>query len=118
MKQCPGCQATERQVKSGKHASGSQRWKCQACGRRYTPEPSQHGYDQAVREQAIKLYVDGQNYRRIARQIGVSYQSVINWCNAYSARLPQQAPQPAHVTTIEMDELFTFVGSKKTKSTS
>jgi transposase-like protein len=105
-------------VKSGKHKSGSQRWQCQACGYRYTPEPRQHGYDQTVRAQAVKLYVDGLSYRRIARQLGVSYQSVINWCNASSASLPAQVPQPAQVTTIEMDELFTFVGRKKTSRTS
>ncbi len=107
MKECPKCHATERQVKNGKHASGSQRWQCQVCGREYTLEPKAHGYAQPMREQAIKLYVDGMNYRRIARQIGVSYQSVINWCNTYSASLPDQAPQPSQVTTIEMDELFT-----------
>jgi transposase-like protein len=118
MKQCPRCAGNERQVKSGKHKSGSQRWQCQACGYRYTPEPRQHGYDQTVRAQAVKLYVDGLSYRRIARQLGVSYQSVINWCNASSASLPAQAPQPAQVTTIEMDELFTFVGRKKTSRTS
>ena len=118
MNQCPKCQATERQVKNGKHKSGSQRWKCQQCGRKYTPRPKRHGYEPSVRDRAIKLYVDGGNYRRIARQIGVSYQSVINWCTAYSARLPPMAPQPEQVTTIEMDELFTYVGHKKTKCTS
>ncbi len=37
--QCPYCQATDRQVKAGRTSSGNQRYKCQVCQRRYTPEP-------------------------------------------------------------------------------
>ncbi len=66
MKQCPYCQNNERQVKVGLNASGSQRYRCQGCGRKYTPQPKEHGYGEAVR-----LYVDGMNFRRIARQLGV-----------------------------------------------
>jgi transposase-like protein len=82
-------------------------------GRRYTLEPKVHGYADSVRQQAVKLYIDGMNFRRIARQLGVKHQSVINWVNAHIASLPMQAPQPGKVTTIEMDELFTYAGKKK-----
>jgi len=44
MKQCPYRQAAEKQVKAGKNKSGSQRWKCQMCGRRYTPEPKERDH--------------------------------------------------------------------------
>jgi transposase-like protein len=118
MKTCPKCQAQTRQVKSGRNATGSQRYKCQQCGSRYTPEPKPSGYEERVREQAVKLYVDGMSFRRIARHLGVNHQSIINWVNAHIARLPAQTPQPERVTTIEMDELFTDVSKKKTKSTS
>lgn len=117
MKPCPYCQANERQVKAGRNKSGSQRWRCQVCRRRYTPEPSRRGCPEAVRQQAVELYVDGMNYRRIARHLHVSYQSVINWVNAYSATLPPQPPQPLVVGVVELDELFTFVGEKKTSAT-
>jgi hypothetical protein len=36
----------------------------------------------------------------------------MNWVKAYSARLPS-ASVPEDVNNAEMDELFTFVGSKK-----
>jgi transposase-like protein len=52
------------------------------------------------------------NYRRIARHLGVDHKSIMNWVKAYSARLPS-APVPEDVNNAEMDELFTFVGSKK-----
>jgi len=37
--------------------------------------------------------------------------------NAYAEKLPN-APVPKEVDDVEMDELFTFIGSKKRKSTS
>src|SRR4051812_38348130 len=112
MKKCPYCASETRQQSIGKTAAGSQRYRCGLCKRKYTPEPKEPGYPQAVREQAVKLYVDGMNFRRIARQLGVNHQSVINWVNAHSTNLPEQTVQPNKVTTIEMDELFTYVGKK------
>jgi transposase-like protein len=64
------------------------------------------------------LYVDGINFRRIARLLDVSHVSVMNWVKAAADRLPAQPPLPDEVTIIEQDELFTFVEQKKTKSTS
>ena len=116
MNTCPYCQASNRQIKSGKQESGSQRYKCQACGRRYTPEPSEQGYPAALRQQAVKLYLDGLNYRRIGRLLGVDHVSVMNWVKAHADQLPP-APRPEQVENAELDELFTFVGKKKTKST-
>lgn len=119
MSQCPYCHRTEKQVKAGRNASGTQRYKCQACQRRYTPNPKSHGYSDEMRRQAVQMYVDGMNFRRIARTLGVAHRSVINWVNAHAAQVPEQPPVPADDLDVnELDELFTFVGDKKTKSTS
>jgi transposase-like protein len=114
MNTCPYCTATSKQRKIGHTTAGSQRYQCQACGRRYTPEPKTPGYDEDIRLQAVRLYADGMNFRRIGRQLGVSHQSVINWVNAYSAQLPSQPPRPEVAGVVEMDELFSFIGEKKT----
>ena len=116
MHQCPHCRSTERQVKSGFNRTGSQRLQCQACRRQYTPDPNPLGYDDRTREAALKLYLEGNGFRRIGRLLGVNHQSVANWVNAAHARLPAQAAQaatPVPPETLEVDELFTFVGSKK-----
>ena len=63
------------------------------------------------------MYVDGGNFRRIARHLGVNHQTVVNWVTAHAETLPE-APVPENVNEAEMDELFTFIGSKKTQSTS
>jgi transposase-like protein len=116
MNPCPYCQAQDRQVKNGKNASGSQRWKCQICGRKYTPEPKEHGYPDSLRQQAVKMSVDGLNYRRIARFLAVDHKTVINWVKAYAAQLPP-APVPSDLNNAELDELFTYIEQKKTSST-
>ena len=115
MNECPKCGLKERQVKVGRNRSGSQRWQCQQCGQKYTPEPTEHGYPDELRRQAVKLYVDGMNYRRIGRQLRVDHKSVMHWVKAYTDQLPA-APVPDRVRNAELDELFTFVGEKKTSS--
>lgn len=115
---CPRCAATDKQVKNGHDASGRQRVRCNLCRKTYSPHPLGRHYGQETRRQAVALYVDGNNFRRIARTLGVHHQSVINWVNAYQAALPDTLPQPQSVATVEMDELYTFVGSKKTRPTS
>jgi len=116
MHQCPHCRSTERQVKSGFNRTGSQRLQCQSCRRQYTPAPLPLGYDDQTREAALKLYLEGNGFRRIGRLLGVNHQSVANWVNAAHARLKaQRAPksEPEAAGAPEMDELFTFVGAKK-----
>jgi hypothetical protein len=58
------------------------------------------------------------NFRRIGRVLGVNHQSVINWINSYHASLPASEQSVAAPEVVELDELFTFVGSKKRKPTS
>lgn len=119
MSACPSCHATSKQVKNGKNDSGSQRYQCGIGQRRYTPEPHEHGYSETLRQQAVKLSADGVSFRRIARHLGVDHVTVMLWVKAHSDQLPA-APlpeeQPLHI--IEIDALYTYVGKKKTGSTS
>ncbi len=115
---CPTCRETTKQHRAGKNATGSLRRECRHCGRTYTPTPKGRGYDLSVRRQALKLYVDGTNFRRIARHLGVNPQSVANWVNAAAANLPapplsKERQKQTSVETLELDELYTFVSQKK-----
>lgn len=114
---CPECNASKRQVKNGLNRSGSQKYRCRECGTVYTPEPHENGYPAETRLLAIRMYVEGSSYGSIGRVLQVNPQSVANWVRAYTAKLPN-APQPEKVKNAELDELFTFVGKKKTKFTS
>ena len=116
---CPHCQRSTHQVKNGRTPAGSQRYVCRVCRRKYTPDPRPQGYGDDLRRRAVQLYVDGLNLRRIGRTLGVVHQTVANWVAAHAAALPAQPPAPSEaVATAELDELYTFVGEKKTSPTS
>lgn len=118
MSECPYCHDTEQQVKAGKHESGSQRYLCKRCQRRYTPEPSQQ-YSESMRRQAVKLYADGLGFRQIGRHLGVDHVTVMHWVKAHTDQLPPAplpAEKPLHI--VEMDELYSFIGKKKSGSIS
>jgi transposase-like protein len=87
------------------------------CGYQYTPEPKEQGYSKEIRERAVQMYVDGMSFRKIGRHLGLHHRTVSLWVKAYAALLPEP-PVPDKVDTAEMDEMFTFIGDKKTKSTS
>ncbi len=119
MIKCPHCQKTEQQVKVGLNRSGSQRYLCKACQRKYTPERKAQGYSAALRREAVQQAVDGGNYRRSGRALGIDHQTVAKWVKAHSDALPDAPPVPeGELTVNELDEVFTFIGAKKTKSTS
>jgi transposase-like protein len=119
MKQCPHCQRTDNQVKNGKTSAGSQIYKCKVCKRKYTPQPKTNGYARDRRQQAIRLVLDGNSQRQAARHSGVSHGTVANWFKQYADELPDELPGTGiAVDVAEQDELFTFIGQKKTKSTS
>ena len=114
---CPKCGSEIKQHKVGKNASGSQRYRCYLCGCKDTPEKKPHAYDATFRQKAVQLYIDGMNLRRFGRHLGVHHQSVANWAKAHAEKLPEAPPVPDKVENAEMDELFTFIGDKKTEST-
>lgn len=113
---CPHCDRTTRQNKAGRTTAGSQRYQCLHCRRKYTPEPKARGYPGEIRKQALQMYVDGINLRKIGRHLGIHHCTISLWVKAYAQKLAQP-PLPKQVTAAELDELFTFVGDKKTGST-
>ncbi len=120
---CPTCGETTKQHRAGKNATGTLRRECRHCGRTYTPEPKTQGYGVEVRHQALKLYVDGTNFRRIGRHLDINAQTVANWVDKAVANIPPPPPprerqHETGVETLEMDEIFTFISQKKNAPTS
>lgn len=62
--------------KIGKTEAGSQRFRCFVCQHKYTPKQKARGYDFALCRQAVRLYVDGMNLRRIGRHLDVTHRTV------------------------------------------
>ena len=68
------------------------------------------------------MYLEGINFRRIGRLLGVSHQAAVNWVNAYSARLKELHPEPPRpdqeqIETVELDEMYARLLKKGTGST-
>jgi hypothetical protein len=62
------------------------------------------------------MYVNGMGFRGIERVTGVHHTTVINWVRNVGERLPDAYLRETVPEVGELDELETFVGSKKTKS--
>ena len=92
--------------------------RCEDCHRYFTPQPKPKGHDPSLKAQALKLCLEGMSFRAIGRQLGVHYQSVINWLNAHhDEHLPDRVEDTTPTDTVEIDELFTFIGKKRGKHT-
>ncbi len=115
---CPSCQQNHYVIKSGLNRTRTHRYRCQACQRYFTPRPKPQGYEARLHEQALQLYLEGTSLRAIGRLLGVHHQTISNWLTAAAHDLPERVAWEQATSTIEVDELFTFVGSKKKKSTS
>lgn len=115
MPKCPECEIEEKQAKFGRNRCGSQRMQCGVCRTTYTPDRKRQGYAEDVKEKAVRLYVEGNNFRRIGRLLSVNHQSVVNWINSYHEKIRDKAAVPTNSEVLEMDELWTFIEKKKTK---
>ena len=91
MKTCPHCNGATL-VKTGLNPSGSQRYVCKTCQRVTTLEPERNGYAPEMREQALRLYLEGNGFRRIGRLLEVNHQTVANWVSAAAAQIPRAEP--------------------------
>jgi len=95
------------------HSAGVQRYLCKACQRSF----SAHGerFSQAVKAQALDMYLNNVGIRKIARFTGASPPAVLKWIKKAARTLAAQLAQAAGQVqdqlpdVIEMDEIYTFV---------
>lgn len=62
------------------------------------------------------MYVNGMGFRGIERVMGVHHTTVINWVRQVGEQLPDVYAPEINPEVGELDELETFIGSKKTRS--
>lgn len=111
---CPKCQSD--QTRKNGHRSGKQNYQCKDCGRQFIESYSPKGYPPEVRRDCLQRYLEGQGFWSIERCTGVNHNTIINWVRQSAKSLPDLPTDEAEVPEIgELDELQTFVGSKKKK---
>ncbi len=109
--QCPKCKS-ERFTKDG-IVKSKQRYKCKTCSFRYTVIQKSTGKPLYLKRFALQLYLEGLGFRSIGRVLNVSNVSVLNWIKQFGTQVKSlQSNEPVSVT--EIDEMHTYVGTKKT----
>ena len=107
---CPKCQSIEV-VKNGK-AQEKQRYKCKSCSLQFT-RLTPRGRPAQEKAMAVTLYTLGLSIRAIARLIGVSPTAVLKWIKTF-AKTHYEKPAPGDAIIVELDEMWHYLGSKKT----
>ena len=110
MLNCPRCASADK-VKSGVN-KGRQRYKCKACRYFFTVAHKSDTATAAQRRMALSLYLEGVGFRSIGRLLGFSHVAVYQWIKAFGNAVAQIKRPSAHI--VEMDELHSYVGHKKT----
>jgi transposase-like protein len=92
---------------------GRQRYLCKGCRYRYTVKQRCGVGSEAIKRQALELYLEGLGFRSIGRILKFSNVSILNWIKAFGESLAEiKNDKPIQV--MEIDEMHSYVGSKKT----
>ncbi len=112
--QCPECGSSH--IRKNGVKQSKQNHICVACRRQFIDEyDASRTYSEEVKQHCLKLYVNGMGFRAIERVTDVHHTTVIYWVKQRGAQLAD-APEVAEIPQVgELDELETFVGSKKTR---
>jgi transposase-like protein len=108
---CPKCSESDF-VKNGK-AYGKQRFKCKLCGNNFTVELKSYAKPKATKRLALQMYLEGLGFHSIARLLNVSHVAVQKWIKAFGKEI-EHYKNDSPVKIVEMDELHTYIGRKKT----
>ena len=107
---CPKCQ-NDQYCKDG-IVKNKQRYKCKGCHFRYTVERKSNASPPAIKKLALEMYLEGMGFRSIGRVLKVSFVSVYNWIKAFGEQV-ELVKSSKEVTVVELDEMHTYIGSKK-----
>jgi transposase-like protein len=76
---CPHCNSTSKQWRSSPNSSGTQRFLCGVCKRKYTPKPKPRVYSKEMRELVLREYYAGVSGRGIAKIHHMDKSNVYRW---------------------------------------
>ena len=110
MPACPKCRCSEV-TKNGKHL-GRQRYRCKSCAFQFTRIIAR-GQPASEKATAVLLYTLGLSLNCIARIFKVSTPAVLRWVRLFAEKTYEK-PEPAEAVIVELDEMWHFLGSKKT----
>jgi transposase-like protein len=74
---CPHC-ASNDLLKNGHSSNGTQRWKCNVCGKSFRLAYRYHAHEQGVKEKIIEMTLNSSGVRDIGRVLKISKDTVIS----------------------------------------
>jgi transposase len=110
MQECPRCKSNTY-IKSGE-VNNRQRYKCKGCAYHYSVIQKSDTSKESQRRLALTLYLEGLGFRSIGRILGFSHVAVYNWIKSFGEQIDSLRQEEA--TIVEMDEMHSYVGNKKT----
>ncbi len=115
---CLNCESQTK--KDGKDRNGNQRFKCLACGKRFS-EPKEKNLGKMIlaEEKALlclNLLVEGNSVRSTERITGVHRDTILNLLKVVGEKclwIQENLVKNVKVTDVQADEIWAFVGMKQ-----
>lgn len=107
---CPPCSSFNLK-KNGKTRNKKQKYRCKGCGRQFITDYSYQGCRPFIRSLILKMTLNSSGIRDISRVLSISVNTVLKQIRQAAEELPRLRP-PTKAQTVELDEFWSFVGSK------
>ena len=109
--QCPACSGTEIK-KNGKKSNGKQNYYCNNCNKQFIGDHalSCKGCHSELKQKILLMFTRGVGVRDIAEIEKISINKVLSTLTNSNYEIK---PKQFHYDELEVDELWTYVGSKK-----
>jgi len=108
---CPHC-ASFNLKKNGKTRNKKQKYQCKNCSKQFITDYSYQGCRPFIRSLILKMTLNSSGIRDISRVLAISSNTVLKVIGEAAEKLPALRP-PSHAQTVELDEFWSFVGSKQ-----
>lgn len=109
---CPHCYGT-KVIKNGRKKNGMQTYQCKSCGKQFQGAYLYWGAERRVKQLALRMLTRGSGIRDIAYVLNISQTCVLGILKSQSGI--ELKPRLQHYHQVQVDELYSFVGSKKKK---
>ncbi|WP_299466634.1 IS1 family transposase [uncultured Microscilla sp.] len=110
---CPHCHSSKI-VKNGLKKTGHQNYLCRGCGKQFQHEYIYQGANPTIGIQLRNLLLRGNSLSDCKAILGVGFQFILKWLLNHTKGL-ELKPSKTHYDKIQIDEFWTYVGSKKNK---
>ena len=110
--QCPHCYGA-KVVKNGHKKNGTQTYLCKNCDKQFQDMYLYWGAEKRVKSLALRMLIRGSGISDIAYVLSISQTCVLQLLEAQAGI--ELKPRQSSYDRVQVDELYSFVGSKKKK---